>query len=64
MNFVKFEGIVFSLTAFLESIAQSDEIVDFGRGGFVLTVGSNGKEGANQVDIGDHAVVFLVSLSD
>ena len=64
MNFVKFEGIILSFTVFLKSIAQSHEVVDLGRGSFVLTVGSNCEESANQVDVGDQAVVFLVGLSD
>ena len=64
MNFVKFEGIVLSLAVFLESVAQSHEVVDLGGWGFVFAVGSDGEEGADQVDVGDHAVVVLGGLSD
>ena len=64
MDGVELVGIVLGLTSFLEAIAQSDEGVDFISWGLVLAVTSDGKEGADDVDVGDHAVIFSLGLAD
>lgn len=64
MHLFEFYGLIFSLTSLFLTISQSHEVVDLVHRSLILTVATDGKEGANEVDIGDHAEVSLSSFSD